>query len=120
MNITDFLLARIAEDEAALGHFPPGSRDESAGPNGLGWADVGSVSEVLMVSQRRAHAECEAKRRIVEAASEVVDPEPEDDPFTDAVPGLDDGQVWAFALALRALAQPYSHHPDFDPAWTRD
>ena len=68
LTLTEFLLARIAEDEAEVGTEVYG-HDDSAGPNGLGWAEVGALNEVLLMSQRRAHAEAEAKRRIVDAVS---------------------------------------------------
>lgn len=68
MTITEFLLARIAEDEIEVG---PADPDESAGPNGIGWAEVGALSEVLMARPSRVLAECEVKRQIVALASDV-------------------------------------------------
>ena len=60
--LAEFLLDRIAEDELEVG---PADPDEGAGPNGIGWAEVGALSEVLMVRPSRVLAECEAKQKIV-------------------------------------------------------
>lgn len=83
-SLADFLLARIAEDEAdARRDF---GDDTSPGT----W-----TTWVL--------AQCEAKRRIVEAYLYLTsDPELR-------------GQAWTFALRLLAL--PYSDHPDFQQEW---
>jgi len=59
MTIAEFLRERINEDEAEIG--PLFGRDEKASPNGIGWAEVGAIGEVLMCGQARALAECEAK-----------------------------------------------------------
>ncbi|HEY9250569.1 MAG TPA: DUF6221 family protein [Rariglobus sp.] len=112
MTITEFLLARIAEDEVEIG---PGE-DYDIPPNGIGWGEVGAISEVLMVSQQRARAECQAKRAIVADALDVVDPEPGEDPYAE-IDTLDDGQVWAFSAALHHLAAVYADHPDYDETW---
>jgi hypothetical protein len=53
MTLTDFLLARIAEDEACA--------------DGLEWDDGNPVHQTA-----RVLAECEAKRQIVEACAEVL------------------------------------------------
>lgn len=90
-TLTDFLLARIAEDEERAREFVQYEDDvyETAG-----W-----------LSPTRVLAECDAKRRIVElavAADEAMDP-----PTT---------LILADEVLL-ALAHVYADHPDFDPAW---
>lgn len=104
LTITEFLLARITEDELEIG--PPVDLDESAGPNGIGWADVGGLSDVLMSSRARAWAECEAKRRIIEA---YIERDQDDDPRSP--------DYWDVPVVLEHLAKVYADHPDFDPEW---
>lgn len=99
MTLVEFLLARITEDEAEIG--APFGRDEKAGPNGLGWAEVGAISDVLMCGHARALAECQAKRRIVEDCAEYEGPET-------------DGLNWR---TLHALAAVYADHPDYLEEW---
>lgn len=91
VTLTDFLLAQIAEDEAATLTMVCECVDDP-GP--------GCPSRVL--------AECEAKRAIVELHA----PEPGQHPdFC----GHDLRQLPC--STLRILALPYADHPDFDPAW---
>ena len=97
MSLIEFLLARIAEDEdvarRVLANWQRyGVYDDRASPT----------------SAVRLRAECEAKRRIVDAWV---------DPF-----GLWTAEEAAAARAqknrtLQFLARPYSSHPDYDPAW---
>jgi hypothetical protein len=61
MTLTDFLLARIAEDEAAR-VIPDGDP---------GWPFTRSAEEIA--ESERWKAECEAKRRIVEREMADVD-----------------------------------------------
>jgi hypothetical protein len=114
MELTEFLLARIAEDEAVAREAMM-RRDRSEPlddePWRLWWQDVPSR---LCVDPTRVLAECEAKRRIVADAQAFAD-DPEKD--WGEVDNLDDGQAQAFANAMRALASVYRDHPDFDPAW---
>jgi hypothetical protein len=109
MTLTDFLLARIAEDEAVA----RGAIADDGGSN-EGFANqydrmVGTYDRPLDWVPRigedaarliarfavpaRVLAECEAKRRIVELISS---PGPQ---------------------ALRLLALPYADHPDYLPEW---
>lgn len=94
MNLTDFLLARIAEDEAGVddGRFAWWFRMDQPQP----------------FTRNRLRAECEAKRRIVERHTH------DDDrlPWWPRRPSrLGD------CPTLRDLALPYSGHPDFNPSW---
>lgn len=88
MTITEFLLARVAEDEA----------------NAASWyEDWGGNMEPL---RGRVLAECAAKRAIVADCS-TINPE-HYDPY----------EVRPFAKAiLRELASVHADHPDFDPEW---
>jgi hypothetical protein len=96
-TLTDFLLARIAEDEAEA----QARREHSEGcwPNmdncQSHYGDDGKWSW----GPARVLAECEAKRRIVELMSDEVE----------YVVYSDD--------VLRALAQPYADHPDWREEW---
>ena len=94
--LVEFLLARIAEDEAVarytLDNHPP---FRHAIEDGYLREDYHDPARVL--------AECEAKRRIVEIHQDwpvLIQTEPTLEP---ADP--------------EDLAQPYADHPDFDPAW---
>jgi hypothetical protein len=124
LTLTEFLLARIAEDEAE-------AREGGQYDNGpLRWAEVGGISEVLIIGCDRVLAECEAKRRIIEdhpLGETLVVP---DDVFLDEYTstycvrcvGWDDGprsleECRPACVTLRSLALPYADHPDFDPTW---
>lgn len=107
MTLTDFLLARIAEDEegASLVHRESciylNSDDTEP-------CDCGYPARVL--------AECEAKRRIVSSAlslNEQADAMSDDEPNHASF----QGQALAWRVALRFLALPYAGHPDYDTAW---
>jgi hypothetical protein len=124
-TLTDFLLARIKEDEAAaraagVGAWEAGERcvwrespiatldivtDGAAGDGGVETPEI--ADHIARHDPARVLAECEAKRRIVEyghrAALET------EDRF--AIYGL------AIADVLRALAQPYADHPDWREEW---
>jgi hypothetical protein len=97
-TLTEFLLARIADDEAwvtdhfagvTLGILPPGAPRIVPIP--------GSMDRVL--------AECEAKRRIIEGIP---------------APMVIHGGVGAPTSEpgiLRLLALPYANHPDYRAEW---
>ena len=105
-TLSDFLLARFAEDEAV-------ARRVTLDDGTWSWASVDfNFSEAAEHGNRwspaRVLAECEAKRRIVEWA--------ESPPCWYAPCGLAN-QVESTDALLRALALPHADHPDFDPAW---
>ncbi len=107
MTITEFLLARIAEDED----------------------DIHQHQRVL--------AECKAKRRIIELHKSwpvLVETEPTfetDDSLDSHVMRVSRQMAWLTEREyvarfgteppttpmLLALVQPYADHPDFDPEW---
>ena len=91
-DLTDFLLARIAEDEAWEAehqHFGDGTAPEYVPP---WWT--------------RVRAECEAKRRIVRWAQQW--------PLRRGRAG--DG-IDAEDALLHILAAVYSDHPDYQESW---
>jgi hypothetical protein len=102
VNLTEFLLARIAEDESlARAQLAAGRQ------HGTSW-DYNDP--------RRCLAECEAKRQIVEHADTVssMDRQIESEWGTrSSVPWDEDEGI----RLLRLLALPYADHPDYDQTW---
>ena len=99
MTITEFLLARIAEDEAV-------ARDWAfLDSRGIGKVSIhgGGTGYERIINPARAMAECAAKRAIVEAIERHREEEWEGDPIHAAV--------------LQPLAAVYADHPDYDEAW---
>lgn len=104
MTLTDFLLARIAEDDAN------------------GWVSSGLRAEPY--SRTRAHLECEAKRRIVEKLErrwDEADAAAEDPNLSVRERGsmnrMYSSQATGLASAVRALAEVYADHPDYREEW---
>jgi hypothetical protein len=108
VTLTEFLLARIDDDEAIAGdvaveririgriiEYPAEGEDRSF------WADYDGAGPSVSVGPHRVLAECEAKRRIVEVAR-----------FADEGPA-----GWGYRSILRLLALPYADHPDYSPEW---
>lgn len=105
MTIVEFLLARIAEDEAVA---QAAAREWMTGeivPPSV--YDDGARDVAVAFDPRRVLAGCEAKRRIVEL-------------LTYADPALgeweSDGANTAYDACM-ILAAVYSGHPDYDQAW---
>jgi len=114
-TLTEFLLARIAEDEAAALEQPEWARATPGGP----MACVGEDSR-LETTFGRVLAECEAKRRIVAWCSErdrvYIGTFATDIPREkDFVPGPLVHQT--DAIMLRFLAMPYADHSEFQEEW---
>lgn len=98
-TLAEFLLARVSEDEAMW---------TLAVEAKAAWVVGSGVPAVPPVEfGKRMLAECESKRRIVEAAAKVASVECWE--YTDA-PELAD-------LVLEALAAPYADHPEFREEW---
>lgn len=105
-DLTEFLLARITEDEAVA------QRDAASPP------PVSAMSATFVknpMSPDRVLAECEAKRRIVELryswnlqAERATEP-----PFGPILKA----QVITADTVLRTLAMPYADHPDYREEW---
>jgi hypothetical protein len=87
-DLVEFLRARLDEDSVAALILP-------SHPT---FAD-------RLISRPFLLAEVEAKRRIIERWEHATrDPD-------------DFEEQWGLEWAMRALAQPYAGHPDFDPEW---
>ena len=102
MDIKDFLLARIAEDEA----LAKKGRPNNTGLEVLEIDDYGT--EALGISEARILAECAAKRAIVEQW---------DDPAFSDQGAYDSGHARAMDDAVRSLAAVYADHPDYRQEW---
>jgi len=104
-DLADFLLARIAEDEAvaqlSITHGTGGF------PTSYGQRLWNGPGQYPVMAAQRLLAECSAKRRIVERLGRATD------------------VAWSGSYAvrddaldsLRDLALPYADHPDYDEAW---
>lgn len=131
MTLTEFLLARIAEDEA-LARRCAGMRaaDPEVGADtyGLVITDSGGSGETIIAADpARVLAECEAKRRIVEAFEEE---RVRRDIYNRA---YDEGQLTTdddlrsrlasnakcrgLEIAMEAHAAVCADHPDFREEW---
>lgn len=100
MDMIEFLLARITDDEAAARRELDELQAEGLGAGGLishlvsvEVNDVPSIS----VDHTRVLAECRAKRV---AAGFYLDDDPN-----------------VMAATIMAMVAVYADHPDFDPAW---
>lgn len=125
MNLTDFLLARIAEDEAVArqvqkkvddGPSPLGYFEDAEGSSASAYFDRDYHQGGYTITAARVLAECEAKRRVVSnaitlnnQADAMGDDEPNHASFR--------GQALAWRVALRFLALPYADHPDYRDEW---
>ena len=113
-DLTDFLLARITEDE-------PVGRDWQ---HNRGKVEVigGGDGYLRLCDPARVLAECEAKRRIVEravAAERAADLWTEERLRTDTRSPIPEwARHDAFSEVLRDLARAYKDHPDYREEWT--
>lgn len=121
--LVDFLLARIAEDEA----LARGAVERSS----YGWSD-NAFSEAVELAENegarkqgtdhiarwdpaRVLAECDAKRRVVDSLRDLTDAETTEDQAWALERGDRSEQV---AIAtMRLLALPYADHPDYRDEW---
>ncbi|WP_235738983.1 DUF6221 family protein [Nocardioides alcanivorans] len=128
MTIVEFLLARIADDEAmAMAQREDVEREfgsttvelhspiDQEGLGDMGWP-------ALVIDESRVQAECEAKRQIVElhapddGGSLPISPEWWSCSTCEQDPRAEAWSEWPCST-LRALASVYADHPDYDPAW---
>jgi hypothetical protein len=126
MSLAEFLLARIAEDEAhwrRLAANLPQVGGRMADRFNIGGFDFHPPVPVIPA---KLLAECEAKRRIVERHHRVDSEEwrPDDWPPSPECAGCGFNAVEEYRTAdvdecpeLRLLALPYADHPDYQPAW---
>ncbi len=106
-DLVEFLLARIAEDERAAHDVRPGPR--------IVRTNAPDVERYLTVwHPDRALAECDAKRRIIDARRALTGQETAP---TDRAQGWYLGMTTAYDRALRLLALPYEDHPDYRAEW---
>jgi hypothetical protein len=124
VTLTEFLLARIAEDEAAARGLNADLAREFGTCETQLYSTLDSVgtgySEMpaLSIDSTRVLAECEAKRRIVEMGRFSDSPESAVDYWLDEGRGLTPSPgLGAMIDVLRLLALPYADHPDYDEAW---
>jgi len=128
MTLTEFLTARLNEDEAAaretLTKRPdPVSRAEFLAEHEISDAEVvrraaarriafhDTNTWLVGVSPHRVLAEVEAKRQLINRVEQHAE-------FVDAVRETDSLRYDRVALHLLApLALPYADHPDYDEAW---
>ena len=108
-DLTDFLLARIADDEAVAKSIDTGA-----------WEDAVSTSRrfdhVWRWSPARVLAECEAKRRIVALHTgqhECVGIKYGKPDCVLVAPGF----MYEDDPTLLLLATPYTDHPDYREEW---
>jgi len=111
MTLTEFLEARIAEDEATARNAGNSPVIEVARRYGK----VAAQHFYARWDPARVLAECEAKRAIIEAHpieySKVSD-------YTDCVACLDVDTYDAYpCLTMRALGYVYAGHPDYRQEW---
>ena len=141
LTLTDFLLARIAEDEAVVREAR--SSEHPADRDGTALMAIdGTGSAAVMISSGRVLAECEAKRRIVERESRwvrqrfdapehmTVMPDNDGPPHIQLASGatLHGEDMASFraewyepappTATLRDLASIYADHADFRPEWS--
>lgn len=103
-DLTDFLLARIAEEEAVAREAVQDERQLAED-----YSLVAGTNGAVEVGPARVLAECEAKREIVEHRQRI-DRNASD---TEWHSGYSDGNY----DALRALALPYADHEDYRKEW---
>lgn len=128
ITLTDFLLARIAEDERRANdalaepnypHFGNTAADALLGLAESEGADTFALLHFGRHRPARVLAECEAKRRIVEEWRAADKAEEEFDGEGDGWPEIDRlrSVVDALCGAMKALALPYADHEDFKEEW---
>ncbi len=109
MTLTEFLLARIAED-AIAGKEVPGPYDEE----GLSWwGEYGHLS----VSPARVLTECETKTQLVKlhAATHYCIPH---SGHASTGQWYESGSAYPYPCpTLSLLALPYADHPDYREEW---
>lgn len=132
MTITEFLLARIAEDEAVA------QRAASFGADFIGY-DTGDRSDAWRgeagpYDPTRVLAECEAKRRIVEQLQRherlvIANSEKQTEASCGGLANQEQitalrthgwelsGRLEALRMAADSLVAVHADHPDYDEAW---
>lgn len=119
MTLTDFLLARIAEDEA-VGRESATTGLRWNGPTAIG-LNESDIPDTVDIDAGRLLDECEAKRRIVALHRNrygLGDCESCADGWEDLTTGEAGHNPLLYPCpTLRALALPYADHPDYREEW---
>lgn len=125
LTLTDFLLARIAEDEAVARSSPDVERKSDAAV----FTSLREPTGTVEFDPARVLAECEAKRRIVEEHPIYQGPRilEVDSTGTDfgcelchcVDPVHADGIIESlgYCTTLRSVASVYADHPDYREEW---
>ena len=124
MTLTDFLLARIAEDEAVAIRLCPGRSPDNGhwiatSLEFSGVHDRPTTKHIVRHDPSRVLAECAAKRLIVaEHAPMPCENERHQHGLHCAVCEYDViSRGWHPCPTLRFLALPYADHSDYLPEW---
>src|SRR5690625_2912050 len=117
MTITEFLLARIAEDESLAQEGI--ARARRLGVQNLGSSEAWLPDDIdgVALSFPRVLAECHAKRAIIELAEEASGLDASVDLDRAVGPRDFDAEPYVGDVILRQLAAVYADHPDYDPDW---
>lgn len=107
VTLTEFLLSRIAEDEAG----PWRGAEIMGADRVVGPAEIAALNAEEDQWEARASAECEAKRRIIE------DYEAYANDYRDAPSAFAEGRRHAALLAVCRVAEIYADHPDYREEW---
>lgn len=114
--LTEFLLARIAEDEQTA---RDAGADAMAGARWKAYPEAAynELQQASLDRSRRVLAECEAKRRIVELGgeAETLDDQTWFDRGLPSDPGYNDPRCGE--RILRVLAAVYADHSDYHEEW---
>jgi hypothetical protein len=108
MTLTEFLRARVAEDEQRA----QVSIDHHEADEPWGYAHLeGDGPHIAAWSPWRVLEECRAKRELVELHDE-----------NSSIPGRETLSCWVCGddypcQTLRIMAIPYADHPQFHPGW---
>lgn len=139
MTITEFLLARIAEDEAAATAAAKGpwkwegdaGEDEAFmydangtsvlsayGMHSQGFLECSGADadHIARHNPHRVLAECKAKRAIIKHAQEATEVEKEYDDY-EWQGTVQISEPWAGDAILLSLAAVYADHPDYQQEW---
>lgn len=116
MTLTEFLLARLADDERVARGLD--DRDDTV-ESGLEVHDEPGLGAELVISKTRLLAECEAKRRLVELHSGDAEwcGYSHGGMGTHGDMGYGPEPLPVDCDTIKVLALPYADHPDYDTAW---
>lgn len=118
MTITEFLEARIAEDEAeareAITERAKATPNEGSDTGLQCWPD--SPVPAVLVGPERVIAECAAKRKLIAISDEV---ESMDHQITQEWGGACEAIDGTADDMLRAMAAVYRDHPDYQQEWAQ-